>query len=126
MSAPEVFLLFARQDRDLAARFADALVATGLSMTVDVEPFVEFLEWERRFRASAAVVAIVTPSWPDGHVNAEAAEARDAGKLFVLTCGRVQLPPRLAGEPAISLDGWPGGGLPSGCEGLVERLRAGA
>jgi hypothetical protein len=93
---PEVFLSYAREDRELVERLAARLEAAGYRVWWDrhLAGGAAFArEIEQRIEGALAVVVVWTEAATKSHwVQEEASAGRDAGKLIPLRVGQVSPP----------------------------------
>jgi tetratricopeptide (TPR) repeat protein len=112
----DVFLSYAREDRELAGRLAEALVAEGFSVWWDalIESGSEFTrDTDAELKAARAVVVAWSQySFGSVWVRDEAAVGRDGGKLFPVSLDGSEAPLGFRQFQIADFSKWRGGAGP--------------
>jgi TolB-like protein len=124
----DLFLSYARADRDIAERIAGALTSAGYSVWWDrnLVGGTEFAVDIERELASCEVVLVVwsAAASESPWVKDEAAVGREAGKLVALALDTKPPPLGFRQYHAIDFSGWNGSGEAPEFEGLIRAVEA--
>ena len=109
----DVFLSYAREDRDTASRLVTALQATGWSVWWDAR-ITAGQEFPPAIRGALEAARCVVVLWSSSsirssYVEAEAIRARDRGVLLPASLDDVQVPVPFNTLQTVSLARWKGG-----------------
>ncbi|PXW99393.1 TIR domain-containing protein [Sphaerotilus hippei] len=123
----EIFISYAREDRDTAHALADALESHGLSVWWDRElaggeDFATKIEYQLRI-APVVLVLWSTASVLSGFVRDESTRAREQGKLLPVRIEDVQLPLGFGTLHTLDLLDWDGDADDEACARLIEQIR---
>lgn len=124
---PDLFISYAREDRDTALALAQVLQAEGIDVWWDREltgggDFAA--EIERHLRASpVAIVLWSAASVLSDFVRDESSRARDMGKLLPVRIAEVELPLGFGTLHTLDLLGWDGDADDEACRALVAQVR---
>lgn len=124
---PDLFISYAREDRDTALALAQALQAEGIDVWWDREltgggDFAA--EIERHLRASpVAIVLWSAASVLSDFVRDESSRARDMGKLLPVRIAEVELPLGFGTLHTLDLLAWDGDADDEACQALVTQVR---
>jgi hypothetical protein len=125
-AAADVFISYAREDRELAQALAQALGAQGLSAWWDREiplgrDFAEVIG-EQLSSARVSCVLWSPDAVQSSFVRDEAGRARDAGKLLPIRIADVALPLGFGTLQTLDLIGWDGNADDEACEVVVKEI----
>ncbi len=122
----DIFISYAREDRETVAKLAAVLEDAGYSLWWDrhVAAGDEFsAEIERELKAAKAVIVAWSPHSAQSHwVKDEACHARDAGKLVPVSLDGGEPPMGFRQFQTISLAGWTGDGSAPTIQTLKESI----
>lgn len=124
---PDLFISYAREDRDTALALAQALQRRGIDVWWDREltgggDFAA--EIERNLRASpVAVVLWSGASVLSDFVRDESSRARDMGKLLPVRISEVELPLGFGTLHTLDLLDWDGDADDDACAALIQQIR---
>jgi TIR domain len=125
--ATDVFVSYAREDRELAEALADAFAADGHAVwwDRDLGGGDDFsLEIERQLNATrVAVVLWSAASAQSSFVRDESSRARDAGKLLPLRIEDIALPLGFGSLHTLDLIGWDGDADDPACIAVRDAVR---
>lgn len=127
MSDDQVFISYAREDRDTAQALASALGAAGVGVwwdrdLVGGDDFTA--EIERRLDSALAVVVLWSVhSVHSGFVRDESTRAREAGKLLPVRIAAVELPLGFGTLHTLDLLGWDGSADAEACRSVLAAVR---
>lgn len=124
---PDLFISYAREDRDTAQALAEALQARGLDVWWDREltgggDFAD--EIGAQLQAAAVVVVLWSPaSVRSEFVRDESARARELKKLLPVRIAEVALPLGFGTLHTLDLLAWNGDGDDEACGEVIEQVR---
>lgn len=124
---PDVFISYAREDRDTAHALAEALQRHAIDAWWDREltgggDFAQEIEQNLR-AAPVAVVLWSAASVRSDFVRDESSRVRDQHKLLPVRIGEVELPLGFGTLHTLDLLDWDGGPLDPACLAVVEQVR---
>lgn len=127
LAMPDLFISYAREDRDTALALAQAMQSQGIDVWWDREltgggDFA--VEIERNLRAApVAVVLWSAASIVSDFVRDESGRARDLGKLLPVRISNVELPLGFGTLHTLDLLEWDGDPDDSRCRALLTQVR---
>lgn len=124
----QVFISYAREDRDAAHALAQALEAAGLPTWWD-RALVGGADFAAEIERQLQAVRVVLVLWSEasvasGFVRDESSRARDADKLMPVRIADVRLPLGFGSLHTLDLLDWDGDAGDPACQALVAQVRA--